>query len=88
MSLKLSIWVRDKGSEIRNGTLVNNSLSELLSVLSDLAKSGGGNSLESKFWLLNTENKKTDGTSINNGLSQLMSVLSDASKSPGSSLLD
>jgi hypothetical protein len=41
LSLKLSIRVRDKSSEVRNGSLVNNCLSELFSVLSDLTKSSG-----------------------------------------------
>jgi hypothetical protein len=36
LSLKLSIRVRDKSSEVRNGSLVNYCLGELLSVLSDL----------------------------------------------------
>lgn len=88
MSLELGIGVRDEGSEIGNGTLVNNGLSEFFGVLGDFAKSGGGNSLKSKFGLLNAEDKETNGTSINDGLSQLMGVLGDASKSPGGSLFD
>jgi hypothetical protein len=36
LSLKLSIRVRDQSSEVRNGSLVNYCLGELLSVLSDL----------------------------------------------------
>jgi hypothetical protein len=41
LSLKLSIRVRDKSSEVRNGSLVNYCLGELLSVLSDLTESSG-----------------------------------------------
>lgn len=80
--------MRDEGSKVRNGTLVNDGLSELLSMLSDLAKSSCGDSLKSKLGLLNAENEETDGTSINDSLSQLMGVLGNASKSPSGGFLD
>ena len=41
VSLKLSIWVRDEGSEVWDGTLIDNSLSKFFSVFGDLTKSGG-----------------------------------------------
>jgi len=41
VSLELSIWMRDQSSKIWDGTLINNSLSKLLSMFCDFTKSGG-----------------------------------------------
>jgi len=41
VSLKLSIWMRDKGSKVWDCTLINNSLSKFFSVLGDFTKSCG-----------------------------------------------
>jgi len=41
VSLKLSIWVRDKSSKVWDGTLIDNSLSKFFSVFGDFTKSSG-----------------------------------------------
>ena len=57
VALELSIRVRNKSSQVWNGTLVNNSLGQFLSVLSNLRESRRGNALESEFGLLDTEDE-------------------------------
>jgi hypothetical protein len=87
LSLELRVRVRDQGSQVGDGALVDDSLSELLSVLGDLAQSSGRDSLEGKLGLLYAENEQADGTGVNHCLGKLMGVLGDASKSPGGCLL-
>jgi hypothetical protein len=41
VSLKLSIWMGDEGSEVWDGTLIDNSLSKFFSVFGNLTKSSG-----------------------------------------------
>jgi len=41
ISLKLSIWMRDEGSKVWNGTLINNSLSKFFGMLGNFSESGG-----------------------------------------------
>jgi hypothetical protein len=79
--------VRDESSEVRDGTLINDSLGELFSMLGDLTKSGRGDALKGKLGFLDAEDQKTDCTGIHNSLGKLMGVLGDASQSPSGSLL-
>ena len=68
--------------------MVDDGLSELLSVLCDLRECGSRDSLEGKFGFLYTENKKANCTSIDDSLSEFVVVLGDAGEGKSGSLLD
>jgi hypothetical protein len=80
--------MRNKSSKIWDSSLINNSLSEFFSVLGNLSKGSGRDSLKSKLWLLNTENEEANSSSINNSLSKLVVVFGDARKSECSSFFN
>lgn len=87
VALKLGVWVRYERGKVRNGTLVNDCLSQLFSVLSDFRQSGSGDALKGQLRLLDAQDQKTNRTGINDGLSKIFIMLCDARKRKSCSLL-
>lgn len=78
----------NQGGKERDGSSINNSLSQLGTVFSNFGQSTGRNTFERDFWFLDAEDEEGDGSDIDNRLSQFGSMFGNVGKGPGSSFLD